>query len=215
MNIGVISSSHGSVLSEVVRITVGRGHKFFVVTDRSCGTENVCRMNNIEHCRITEPDNREFSVKAANYLRGRSLEFVILFFTRIVTEELYNHFPTMNIHESLLPAFKGMGAIEKAYSMGVKYFGCTLHRADGDNDGGPIIAQSVMPIGLYDNLASLQKYAFIQKIYLFLIMIERMEHSSGSFMPPVSDRFSPVLTDKTLLEGVKWVQKREGVEVVE
>ena len=47
----------------------------------------------------------------------------------------------VNVHPSLLPAFRGAHAIEQALDYGVKVFGVTIHRVDATLDGGPIIAQ--------------------------------------------------------------------------
>lgn len=47
----------------------------------------------------------------------------------------------VNIHPSLLPAFKGAHAIRDAFSYGVKVYGVTIHYVDETLDGGKIIAQ--------------------------------------------------------------------------
>ena len=47
----------------------------------------------------------------------------------------------INIHPSLLPAFRGAHAIEQALAYGVKVFGVTIHYVDATLDGGRIIAQ--------------------------------------------------------------------------
>mgnify|MGYP000314783064 CR=1 FL=1 len=51
----------------------------------------------------------------------------------------------INIHPSLLPAFRGAHAIEQALEYGVKVFGVTIHYVDGELDGGRIIAQRAFP----------------------------------------------------------------------
>lgn len=47
----------------------------------------------------------------------------------------------INLHPSLLPAFRGKDAIEQAMEYGVKVFGATIHYVDNTLDGGRIIAQ--------------------------------------------------------------------------
>lgn len=51
----------------------------------------------------------------------------------------------INVHPSLLPAFRGARAIEQALEYGVKVFGVTIHYVDAELDGGRIIAQRAFP----------------------------------------------------------------------
>ena len=52
----------------------------------------------------------------------------------------------INIHPSLLPAFKGTHVHEQVLAAGVKTSGCTVHFVAAEVDSGPIIAQSAVPV---------------------------------------------------------------------
>jgi phosphoribosylglycinamide formyltransferase-1 len=52
----------------------------------------------------------------------------------------------LNIHPSLLPAFKGLHAQKQAFEYGVKVAGCTVHFVDEGLDSGPIIIQKCVPV---------------------------------------------------------------------
>ncbi len=52
----------------------------------------------------------------------------------------------LNIHPSLLPAFRGLNVQAQAVEMGVRYSGCTVHYVRSELDDGPIIAQAVVPV---------------------------------------------------------------------
>ena len=52
----------------------------------------------------------------------------------------------INIHPSLLPAFKGTHVHEQVIAAGVKVSGCTVHYVTPELDSGPIIAQSDVPV---------------------------------------------------------------------
>ena len=71
----------------------------------------------------------------AGYLRLLSSEFVGKWADRMI-----------NIHPSLLPAFKGLHAHEQVLDAGVKYSGCTVHYVVAEMDAGPVIAQAVVPV---------------------------------------------------------------------
>ena len=71
----------------------------------------------------------------AGYMRLLSPCFIETFQGRI-----------LNIHPSLLPSFPGLDPQHKALEHGVKFSGCTVHFVDNTLDGGPIIAQRVVPV---------------------------------------------------------------------
>ena len=52
----------------------------------------------------------------------------------------------LNIHPSLLPAFKGLDTHERAIAAGVRIAGCTVHFVRTEMDAGPIIAQAAVPV---------------------------------------------------------------------
>lgn len=58
--------------------------------------------------------------------------------------------PAINVHHSLLPAFIGAGAYQRAWDRGVKLIGATAHYATTDLDEGPIIAQAATSVSHRD-----------------------------------------------------------------
>jgi phosphoribosylglycinamide formyltransferase-1 len=52
----------------------------------------------------------------------------------------------LNIHPSLLPAFRGLDTHRRVLEAGVRFTGCTVHLVRAEVDDGPIIAQAVVPI---------------------------------------------------------------------
>ena len=71
----------------------------------------------------------------AGYMRLLSRAFVDAYRGRI-----------LNIHPSLLPSFPGLNAQRQALEHGVKWTGCSAHFVDDTLDGGPIIAQRIVPV---------------------------------------------------------------------
>lgn len=86
----------------------------------------------------------EFERPIADQMDALGVDLVCLAgYMRIIGDVLLNRYGgrIINIHPSLLPAFKGAHAVEQAVEYGVKVYGITIHWVDETLDGGRIIAQ--------------------------------------------------------------------------
>ena len=93
---------------------------------------------------------KEFASKEAyetaivERLRAARVDLVCLAgYMRIVGPTLLTAYGgrIINLHPSLLPAFRGARAMEQALAAGVKVYGATIHEVDATLDGGRILAQ--------------------------------------------------------------------------
>jgi phosphoribosylglycinamide formyltransferase-1 len=69
-------------------------------------------------------------------------------YMRVLSSYFIETYPNgiLNIHPSLLPAFPGLDVHRRVLEHGAKWSGCTVHFVDESLDGGPIIAQQIVPI---------------------------------------------------------------------
>jgi len=91
----------------------------------------------------------DFDREVVEILKKHDVSLVVLAgFMRILSPVFLEAFPygILNIHPALLPSFPGTDAQQKALDYGVKFSGCTVHFVDDTLDGGPIIAQAVVPV---------------------------------------------------------------------
>jgi phosphoribosylglycinamide formyltransferase-1 len=81
------------------------------------------------------------------------------------------HGRMINIHPSLLPAFKGLDTHARAIAAGVKIHGATVHFVVPETDAGPIIAQAAVPVLDDDTAGSLaaRVLAVEHRIYPFAL----------------------------------------------
>lgn len=91
-------------------------------------------------------------------LQEFAVDFVVLAgYMRVVKSPMLDAFPgrIINIHPSLLPAFRGLAAWEQALTAGVRETGCTVHLVDTGVDTGEILGQEKVPVWPDDTAASL------------------------------------------------------------
>jgi phosphoribosylglycinamide formyltransferase-1 len=104
------------------------------------------------------PSREEFEREMDAALRARDVELVCnAGFMRLLTPWFVEAWRDrqLNIHPSLLPAFKGLHTHERVLEAGVRISGCTVHFVRSDMDAGPIIAQAAAPVLEGDDAESL------------------------------------------------------------
>jgi len=86
-------------------------------------------------------------------------------FMRVLTDGFVEKWPgrMINIHPSLLPAFKGLRVHERAIEAGVRFSGCTVHFVIPDLDSGPIIVQAAVPVHPGDDAAALAARVLVEE----------------------------------------------------
>ncbi len=108
-------------------------------------------------------------------LQARKAELVVLAgYMRLVGNALLEQYPQriLNIHPSLLPAFKGLEAQQQALDYGVKWSGCTVHFVDAGMDSGPIIMQAAVPVKDDDDEESLAARILVEEHRLYPEVIQ-------------------------------------------
>ena len=77
----------------------------------------------------------------------------------------------INIHPSLLPAFKGLHVQQQAIDAGARVSGCTVHFVTPELDSGPIIAQAAVPVLAGDTADSLATRILRQEHRLYPLVV--------------------------------------------
>jgi phosphoribosylglycinamide formyltransferase 1 len=104
------------------------------------------------------PNRETFDQAIDSVLRDERVELVCLAgFMRILTPGFVAgwHDRILNIHPSLLPAFRGLHTHRQALDAGVRFHGCTVHVVRADLDNGPIVVQAAVPVLADDDEESL------------------------------------------------------------
>jgi phosphoribosylglycinamide formyltransferase-1 len=95
-------------------------------------------------------------------------------FMRLLSEEFVAHWMDrmINIHPSLLPAFKGLDVQQRAIDAGARFSGCTVHYVRHEMDTGPIVVQAVVPIHQSDDADALAARILTQEHVIYPLAVK-------------------------------------------
>jgi phosphoribosylglycinamide formyltransferase-1 len=90
-------------------------------------------------------------------------------FMRLLTEYFVDRWRDrqLNIHPSLLPAFKGLDTHQRVLEAGAVITGCTVHFVRLETDSGPIIAQAAVPVRSDDTAETLAARVLVAEHKLY------------------------------------------------
>jgi len=125
-------------------------------------------------------ESREvYDEKLANVLTSLSPDLIVLAgFMRILSPQFVQKFAgkIINIHPSLLPKYPGLHTHQQVLSNKDTEHGCTIHFVSEQLDGGPVIAQTRIPVKKSDTLESLQKKVHAREHKLYPQVIQWFAH---------------------------------------
>lgn len=105
----------------------------------------------------------EFERLALHVLKPLGVDLVVLAgFMKILTPLFINgvkdelNAPMINLHPSLLPAYKGLDTHERVLKSGERYHGCSVHLVTAELDAGRLLSQAMLDVHANDTPATLQ-----------------------------------------------------------
>jgi phosphoribosylglycinamide formyltransferase-1 len=98
---------------------------------------------------------------------------VLAGFMRILTPGFVRHYHgrLLNIHPSLLPAYKGLHTHRRVLEAGDATHGCSVHFVTEELDGGPLVVQAVISVELHDTPATLAQRVHTQEHLIYPLAI--------------------------------------------
>jgi len=167
MNFAVLASGRGGNLQAIIEaLKDGRikAHLKVVVSDK----KDAYALERAREAKIPSVfinpkdfnDRESYDRAVVERLHKFNVDFIVLAgYMRLVSDYFIEQYPDkiLNIHPSLLPEFKGLHAIKKAFDSGVTVTGCTVHIVVREMDAGPIVLQEKVPIAPKDSLESLEE----------------------------------------------------------
>lgn len=184
MKIGILISGRGSNMTAIADAVksglISNTEVTVVISDKkdAQGLEKA-QARGIDTV-VVEKNGRkraEHDAEIIDELRKRNIELVCLAgYMRLLSPEFVRAFPNriLNIHPSLLPAFKGLDAQRQAFEYGVKVSGCTVHFVDEDLDHGAIVAQRSVEVSNEDTAETIAARILEHEHRLYVESIARI-----------------------------------------
>lgn len=165
LRLGVMISGRGSNLQALIQACAAPDFPARIVRVVS----NKAEAGGLTHARAAgiastvldhrnQPDRARYDAQVTDVFEADGVDLICLAgFMRLLSDEFVAHWRDrmINIHPSLLPAFKGLDTHERVIAAGVRFTGCTVHYVRAEMDTGPVIAQAVVPVHGDDTPASL------------------------------------------------------------
>ncbi|MFQ5344398.1 MAG: phosphoribosylglycinamide formyltransferase [Mariprofundus sp.] len=189
--IAVMASGRGSNL-KVILESVAAGDcpvdVQLVISDKAgAAALAVARDAGVPHIAHLDPkayqDRAGFDAACADLIDRHGCRWIVLAgYMRILSSSFVRRFRgrIINIHPAILPAFPGAHAVEDAVNYGVKVSGCTVHLVDEVLDGGPVLAQSVVPVFDDDTCDSLHARIQVEEHQIYPATLKRIMNDGFS-----------------------------------
>lgn len=153
LHVAVLASGNGSNLQALLdRIASGHvdARVALVVSDKADAPAlQRARKASVPAVIALTPEPGEkrlaYDTRLLDVLRAERPDLIVLAgYMRIVGPAIIAAFPSriINIHPSLLPAFKGLDAVGQAHRAKATEVGCSTHMVTDDLDGGPVLLQA-------------------------------------------------------------------------
>lgn len=161
----VVASTNGSVLNQLLQSDFFRRHLHSVVVDRACGALDKAKAHGVRTEFFEARDNEDFCRQLADYMTTEEIDYVLSYYTKFYSKAFRDTFKDriLNVHPSLLPAFKGMDGFGDAVRYHARFVGNTVEFIDEVMDEGKIIMQTVCPLDQTAPVAQTRHRVFVQQ----------------------------------------------------
>ncbi len=126
----------------------------------------------VDHRDYADRDSYDQALQAAIDEYQPAL-LVLAGFMRILTPAFVQHYQgrLINIHPSLLPAFRGLNTHQRALDAGATEHGASVHFVTEELDGGPVVAQARIPVLSDDTATKLGARVLSEEHHLYPTVI--------------------------------------------
>ena len=171
MRLGIMCSGNGSNFENIVHSCPDHEVVLMVYNKKKAKAKKRAERLDIKSCYSKDEDEIIALFEAYN------VDLVVMAgWMRIVSKKFCDAFAgrLINLHPSLLPKYKGLGAVEQALKSGDNETGCSVHWVTEHLDSGAVIKQQTVPILPGDTVETLQRAIQQAEHYLLPLVIKAL-----------------------------------------
>ena len=154
MRLGVMCSGEGTNFENIVHSCPKHDVVLMVYNKKKCKAKKRADRLDINSCYSKDED------EIIALFHAYDVDMIVMAgWMKIVSKKFTDEFAgrIINLHPSLLPKYKGLGAVEQALKSGDDETGCSVHWVTEHLDSGAVIKQQTVPILPGDTVESLQR----------------------------------------------------------
>ena len=187
LKIAILASGNGSNFQELINLSntnkLDIDIRLLITNKPDAGCILKAQRSNISYRVIKNSDYEErdnFEYEIINTIKKHDVELIVMAgWMKVMSSNFVNAFKDkiINIHPSLLPAFKGNNAIKDALISKSKIIGCSVHYVVPEVDSGSLIMQAALSISNDDNILTIT-----EKIHILEHKILPLSISESGFL---------------------------------
>ena len=171
MRLGIMCSGNGSNFENIVHSCPDHDVVLMVYNKKKAKAKKRAERLDI-NCHYTKDEDEIIAL-----FEAYQVDLVVMAgWMRVVSKKFCDAFAgrLINLHPSLLPKYKGLGAVEQALKSGDNETGCSVHWVTEHLDSGAVIKQQTVPILPGDTVETLQRAIQQAEHYLLPLVINAL-----------------------------------------
>ena len=143
---------------------------------------------------IIDPAHNDFETALTAAIDEAAADFICLAgFMRVLSAAFCARYAgkIINIHPSLLPAYKGLNTHARVLAAGEAVHGCSVHLVTAELDGGAVLGQRRVSVRPDDSTESLAARVLAEEHILYPLVIGALAHGALGISPDGRIRSHP------------------------
>lgn len=196
IRVAIVTSTGGSVMNAVLKVTYIRDRIRTVLSDRDCYAIQIARNHGLTTNQFITNDAQQYSDYLADYFSRSPHDLVVSFYTKLFKGTVIDQLrgKLINFHPSILPACPGKDGFGDTVKSGARFIGATVHLVDEGVDTGCPLLQCALPFNPNLSIAENRHAVFVAQCKMLIQIVnwyenERISHCEDGFPTLINGQY--------------------------